>query len=151
MEEKKSGLGNGRSHAHSEPSAFALRRMSIEEVVGGALPLGSLILVRWLDASDAKASLREHQVDQGDWCKDWGVYLGVSGRTRRVIMVGKDVAEVHNTWGATRIPVSLVEEVYLILPREEVSAMIQEVKALGRRVRMRRHRRRGDQVRVRIY
>ena len=138
-------------HVHAGATTFTLRRVSLDEVVGGALPLGSLILVRWLDASDAKATLKEHQSDSGDWCKDWGVYLGVSGRTKRVIMVGKDVAEVHNTWGATRIPVALVEEVYLILPREDVSAMIQEIKTLGRRIRMRRHQRREDKVRVRIY
>ena len=128
---------------------LSVRRVSLDEIMNGALPKGSLIMVRWLDASDVRASLKEHESEIGDTCKDWGLYLGVSGRTRRMLIVGKDVVEVHNTWGATRIPVELVEEVYLILPREEVSTVIREVQALGRRINLRKNRRKEERVLVR--
>ncbi|MFH2111047.1 MAG: hypothetical protein ABIJ47_07290 [Candidatus Bathyarchaeota archaeon] len=130
---------------------LSVRRVNLDEIMNGALPKGSLIMVRWLDASEIRASIVEHESDQGFTCKDWGLYLGISGRTRRMLIVGKDVVEVDNTWGATRIPVELVEEVYLILPREEVSTVIREVKALGRRISLRRHRRKEERVNVRAY
>jgi hypothetical protein len=119
-------------------------RLSLDDIVRGDLPKGSLIMVRWLDASEFRASLSEHESDSGTTCKDWGLFLGVSGRTRRMLIVGKDVVEVHNEWGATRIPLELVEEVRLILPREEVSTVIREVQALGRRITLRK-RRRGEE------
>ena len=102
------------------------------------LKRGDLILVRWLDASELRCSMNEHEGTPEVYCKDWGVYLGVSGIKRRLIMVGKDVVEVHNEWGAVRIPVELVDEVVLVMPREEVLRSIQEVQVLGRRVRLRK-------------
>ena len=126
------------------PGDCEAKKVSLEEIMRGGLPKGSLIMVRWLDASDVRASLREHESDAGATCKDWGLFLGVSGRSRRMLIVGKDVVEVHNEWGATRIPLELVEEVRLILPREEVSSVIREVQALGRRITLRK-RRRGEE------
>lgn len=129
---------------------LAARKVSLDEIMAGAIPKGTLIMVRWLDASEIRASINEHESDQGFTCKDWGLYLGVSGRTRRMLIVGKDVVELDNTWGAARIPVELVEEVYVILPREEVSTVIQEVKALGRRINLRKHKRKEERVIVRV-
>ena len=130
------------------PTAFAVRRVSIDEIMGGALPRGSFIVVRWLDASDIRASLREHEASPEVTCKDWGVYLGCSGGKRRLLILGKDIVEVHNEWGATRIPLDLVEEVVLILPQEEMMKAIREVQVLGRRVQLRKYRRREERVRV---
>ena len=105
------------------------------------LKRGDLILVRWLDASELRCSMNEHEGTPEVYCKDWGVYLGVSGIKRRLIMVGKDVVEVHNEWGAVRIPVELVDEVLLVMPRGEVLRAIREIGVLGRRVRLRKYRR----------
>jgi len=105
----------------------------------GGLRRGDLVLVRWLDASDIRCSIEEHEDDSEIYCKDWGVFLGVSGRKHRLIIVGKDVVELQNEWGATRIPLNLVEEVRVILPREEVVKAITEIRALGRRIRLRRY------------
>ena len=121
----------------------------MEPVEIGDLERGDLILVRWLDASELRCSMDEHEGSPEVYCKDWGVYLGVSGRKRRLLVVGKDVVEVHNEWGASRIPVELVEEVVLVMPREEVLRAIREVQALGRRVRLRRFRR-GEIERFRV-
>ena len=110
----------------------------MESVEIGDLERGDLILVRWLDASELRCSMDEHEGSPEVYCKDWGVYLGVSGRKRRLLMVGKDVVEVHNEWGAVRIPVEMVDEVVLVMPREEVLRAITEVQVLGRRVRLRR-------------
>ena len=77
-----------------------------------------------------------------------GVYLGVSGRKTRLLVVGKDVVEVHNEWGATRIPLELVEEVLLVLPRDEMVKAVREVQVLGRRVSLRKYRRKEERVRV---
>ena len=113
------------------------------------LRLGDLILVRWTDASNHKATLEEHEVSPETSCKDWGVYLGISGSKRRFILVGKDVVMAHNEWGATRIPLGLVDGVELILPREQVVQMIEEARGLGRRIRLRRQvRREAEHVRV---
>jgi hypothetical protein len=125
-----------------------VRRVSLEEIEGGGLPRGSFIMVRWLDASDIRARLSEHEASPEAYCKDWGVYLGCSGRKKRMLILGKDVVEVHNEWGATRIPLELVEEVVLVLPREEMVKAVREVQVLGRRVSLRKYRREEERVRV---
>ena len=125
-----------------------LRRVSLEEIEKGELPRGSFIMVRWLDASDIRAQLSEHEASPEAYCKDWGIYLGCSGRTKRMLILGKDVVEVHNEWGATRIPLELVEEVILILPRDEMMKAIREVQILGRRVSLRKYKRKEERVRV---
>lgn len=118
--------------------------MKLEE-----LRRGDLILVRWTDASDTKATLEEHASNPETGCKDWGVFLGVSGAKHRFVIVGKDVVEGHREWGATRIPLELVEEIRLLLPRDQVAHIIGEVEALGRRIRLRKHRR-GEARDVRV-
>ena len=125
-----------------------MRRVSLEEIEGGELPRGSFIMVRWLDASDIKAQLSEHEASPEAYCKDWGVYLGCSGRKKRLLIIGKDVVEVHNKWGATRIPLELVEEVILILTRDEMMKAVREVQILGRRVSLRKYKRKEESVRV---
>ena len=125
-----------------------MRRVSLEEIEGGELPRGSFIMVRWLDASDIKAQLSEHEASPEAYCKDWGVYLGCSGRKKRLLIIGKDVVEVHNKWGATRIPLKLVEEVILILTRDEMMKAVREVQILGRRVSLRKYKRKEERVRV---
>lgn len=113
-----------------------MRKVEVE-----GLQKGDLILVRWLDASELRCSVDEHEGSPEVYCKDWGVFLGVSGRKRRMLVVGKDVVEVHNEWGAVRIPMELVDEVVLVMPRREVLRAIREVQTLGRRVRLRKFRR----------
>ena len=98
-------------------------------------------MVRWLDASEIRCSVNEHEGNPEIYCKDWGVFLGISGGKHRLLLVGKDVTEVHNDWGAARIPVELVDEVLLVMPRGEVLKAIREVQVLGRRVRLRKFRR----------
>jgi len=105
---------------------------------------GDLIIVCWTDASDIRGALELHEGSPEITVKDWGLYLGVSGRKRRFILIGKDVIEVHHHWGAARIPVELVDEIRRILTRDEVSAYVAEVQTLtGRRVRLRRYEREG--------
>ncbi|MBC8498223.1 hypothetical protein H8D40_04480 [Candidatus Bathyarchaeota archaeon] len=113
----------------------------MEKVELENLEKGDLIMVRWLDASELKGSINEHEGSPEVYCKDWGVFLGVSGRKRQLLLVGKDVVEVHNEWGAVRIPVELVDEVLLVMPRGEVLRAIREIGVLGRRVRLRKYRR----------
>ncbi len=110
---------------------------------------GDLVLVRWTDASDSKATLEEHSTSPEATCKDWGVFLGLSGTRRRFVLIGKDVVEGHREWGATRIPAELVDEVRLLLPREQVVAAIGEAETLDRRIRLRKQRR-GEARDVRV-
>lgn len=106
------------------------------------LKKGDLILVKWFDASDIRGSLTEHQSKPEVHVKDWGVFLGISGRLHQFVIIGKDVSEVHQDWGATRIPLDLVEEIVLIMPHNEVAKFIAEVQVLGpRRIRLRKYRR----------
>jgi len=109
-----------------------VRRVSLEEIERRELPRGSFIMVRWLDASDIRARLSEHEASPEAFCKDWGIYLGCSGRKKRMLILGKDVVEVHNEWGATRIPLELIEEVVLILPRDEMMKAVGGEGACGR-------------------
>lgn len=104
------------------------------------LQRGDMILVRWLDASDLRGTLAEHQDRPEIRVKDWGIFLGVSGRKRRFLIIGKDVVEEQNDWGATRIPLELVEEVVLLMPRQQVVQTVGEVQALGRKIRLRRYK-----------
>ena len=73
----------------------------------------------------------------------------MSGRKRRLLIVGKDVVEMHNDWGAARIPLELVDEILLVMPRKEALKAIREIQALGRRVRLRKWRK-GEIERVRL-
>lgn len=114
-----------------------MKKVEIEE-----LRKGDLIIVRWMDASNQTATLKEHEVCPETTCKDWGIFLGISGRHRKFLIVGKDVVEAQNEWGATRIPLELVEETILLLSREQVVPAIGEVQVLGRRVRVRKYSRR---------
>jgi len=128
---------------------LSLRRVSREEIERNELPKGTLIMVRWLDASDRRAPLSDHVASPEVTCKDWGIYLGLGARgDRRLLLVGKDVTEVHNEWGATRIPLELVEEVVVILPREEVVKAVREVQVLGRKVNLRRYESSEERVRI---
>ena len=127
-----------------------MKKIPIEDIENGKLPRGSLIIVRWLDASNVKASLRLHEKQPEAYCKDWGIYLGISGRKHRLLIVAKSVVEVYREWGATRIPIELVEEVHLLIPHDEVMESIQEVLETGRRVRLRRYNRMEEQIVVRL-
>jgi hypothetical protein len=113
----------------------------MEKVGVEDLEKGDLIMVRWLDASDVSATLKEHEKAPETLCKDWGIYLGVSGRERRFIIIAKDVVVTQSEWGASRIPLELVEEIVRLMSRSQVMEAIGEVKRLGRRVRVRRYSR----------
>ena len=56
------------------------------------LEKGDLILVRWLDASEIRCSVNEHEGNPEVYCKDWG---------------------------AARIPLELIDELVLVMPRGE--------------------------------
>jgi len=123
-------------------------KLNVQDLVDGKVPKGSFILVRWTDASDIRALLSEHEADPEVLCKDWGLYLGISGRTKRMLILGKDVVEFHNEWGATRIPLELVDEVVLILPRDDMLKAIREIQVLSRRVNLRKYVRKVENYRV---
>ncbi len=72
-----------------------------------------------------------------------GIFLGISGRKRKFLIIGKDVVEVHNEWGATQIPLELVEEITFLMPREQVMRLIREIHSVDRRVKLRKYSRRG--------
>ncbi len=127
---------------------MSMREVTKEEIERDELPKGCLIMVRWLDASDRRAPLSDHVASPEVVCKDWGIYLGCSGQGKKMLILGKDVVEVHNEWGATRIPVDLIDEVIVILPREEMVKAVREVQVLGRRVSLRRYVRSEERVRV---
>lgn len=121
-----------------------MRKLRVEEP-----QKGDLIVVRWIDASNHTATLAEHENTPELPCKDWGIFLGVSGHKRKFLIIGKDVIEMHNEWGATRIPLELVEDITLLMPREHVIRFIREIHSLGRRVKLRKYSRR-DVERVRV-
>lgn len=127
-----------------------MRKITVEELESGAVEKGSMISVKWIDASNHKARLKDHEACPETVCKDWGLYLAISGRKKKMLVLGKDVIEVHNEWGASRIPVDLIEEVILILPRAEVMKAIREVQVLGKKVNLRRYRRKEERYSVKF-
>jgi len=104
------------------------------------LKKGDLILVRWNDASEFRASLNQHVQQPSVHVKDWGVFLGVTGKKRRHIVIGKDVVELFNEWSAARIPLELVNNIVLVMKGRELSKVLTEIQLLTRRVRLRRLR-----------
>lgn len=112
-----------------------MKRVKIEE-----LEKGDLILVRWNDASELRAHLDQHR-QPAVHVKDWGVFLGVTGRKRKHIVVGKDVVEIFDEWGAARIPLELINSITLIMKKEQLVKAIAEIQALTRRVRLRKYKR----------
>lgn len=105
------------------------------------LEKGDLIIVRWCDASEIRARFEQHEQPE-IYVKDWGVYLGVTGVKRKYIVVGKDVVEVWSEWGATRIPVELVNDITLMVKRNEIINAIAEIKTLARKIKLRKYLRR---------
>lgn len=112
-----------------------MREVSVKE-----LQKGDLIVCRWMDASEFRARAGQHDSPEV-YVKDWGVFLGVSGIKRKHIIIGKDVVETWNDWGATRIPLELVESITLVLDRDEMANALQEIKALTRKVHLRKYKR----------
>lgn len=106
------------------------------------LEMGDLILVRWQDASEMRARINQH-IQPDVYVKDLGVFLGVTGLKRKHIIVGKDVVELWNQWGAARIPLDLVESIILIVGRSDLVKAINEIQALVRKVKLRKYKRWG--------
>jgi len=104
------------------------------------LKKGDLIVVRWMDASEVRAGSGQHDNPEV-YVKDLGVYLGVTGTKRKHIIVGKDVIENWNDWGAVRIPLDLVESVVVVVTMENMLPVLREIQALTRKVRLRKYRR----------
>ena len=108
-----------------------MKRIEIDD-----LKRGDFIIVRWRDASDTRGFMEEFGSPQ--WMKDWGFYLGIVGRHPQLIL-SKDVAEGHQAWGVSRIPVELIEEIWLWIPCEETRTNVPELRFKGRRIRTRRY------------
>ena len=102
---------------------------------------GDLIIVRWLDASELRAKLSEHEQSPEVHVKDIGVFLGVSGSKKKYLILGKDVVERFNDWGAARIPTELIVEIALLLPKESLVPSLEEIEILRRRVTQRKYTR----------
>lgn len=113
-----------------------MREVKLED-----LRKGDLIVVRWMDASEVRSHMHDKHEKPDTYVKDWGVFLGVSGLKRKHILIGKDVVETVNDWGAARIPLELVESITRILSRERMISALREIKALARKVRIRKYKR----------
>jgi len=112
-----------------------MKPVKIEE-----LQKGDLILVRWMDASEMRAQINQHATPEV-YVKDWGVFLGVSGTKRKHAIIGKDVVETWNEWGAARIPLELIDSITIIISRDQLIKALNEIQALVRKVRLRRYTR----------
>ncbi|MCW4049039.1 MAG: hypothetical protein NWE89_04805 [Candidatus Bathyarchaeota archaeon] len=50
-----------------------IRHVAVEEIEKGELPKDSFILVRWMDASDTRARMVDHEEIPDGNCKDWAL------------------------------------------------------------------------------
>jgi hypothetical protein len=80
------------------------------------LQKGDLIVVRWFDASELRGRLNQHEKPEVA-VYEWGIYLGTRGQKQKHLLLGKDHIKNWDEWGVTRIPVSLIDEVKLLMPR----------------------------------
>ena len=110
----------------------------MKEVNLEGLRKGDLIIVRWNDASEVRAGLNQHRQPEV-YVKDWGVFLGIRGRKRKHVVVGKDVVETWNEWGAARIPLALIDSVTLLMRREDLERVLTEIQVLTRKARLRKY------------
>jgi len=105
------------------------------------LQKGDLVVVKWNDASDLRLSLNLHKQQPDVYVKDWGVFAGISGRKRRHILLAKDVVEKHGEWGVTRIPITLIDEITVLMKAQDLIRILPELTLLARRVRIRKYKR----------
>ena len=105
------------------------------------LEQGDLVIVRWLDASEMRTKLSEHQQSPEIHVKDIGVFLGIGGAKKQHLILGKDVVERYNDWGAVRIPCELIVEIQLLIPRSTLLQSLEEIQHLVRRFTPRRYSR----------
>jgi len=115
----------------------------MSEIKLSDLKKGDFIVVRWFDANEVRGSLQPNHEVPEIFVKDLGIFLGVTGVKRKHILIGKDVVENMRDWGATRIPLELVDSVTLIMTREQITRFMPEIQALTRRVQIRKYRRVG--------
>lgn len=95
---------------------------------------GDYVKVAWFDASDAKATLEAHKKPE---ClvDEWGIFLGVEGSPKHLLL-GKHYVRRHNTWEATRIPASLIQNVELIAKHASPAVYLRkyQIQQVNRRV-----------------
>ena len=100
---------------------------------------GDFVFVWWLDASEMRGTLNEHESPEVHVC-DWGIFLGIMGREKRHVVLSSSLVEEDKSWGATRIPIDLIVKVDCAWSRDEVQKHLEEVKNLRRRVYIRRYK-----------
>jgi len=88
-----------------------MKEVKIEE-----LRKGDLVLIKWFDASELRAKLNQHEKPEVA-VYEWGIYLGMKGRKRKHLLLGKEHIKGWDEWGVARIPVTLIEEIILLMPR----------------------------------
>ena len=76
---------------------------------------GDYVKVSWFDASDARAPLVDHKKPE-ILVDEWGVFLGVEGLPKH-LLIGKHYVRGDRTWEATRIPLTLIQDVELVAKR----------------------------------
>lgn len=80
-----------------------------------SLRFGDLIFLRWGDASlDISKLPGDHEVEAPVYA--WGVFLGVRGRKRKHLLLGKSKPPLVEYWEADRIPVPLIDYVTVVIP-----------------------------------
>lgn len=77
---------------------------------------GDAIIVLWYDASELRAKLEQHREPEAAvW--EWGIFLGIRGKKRPHLLLGKDFIQGWGEWGAARIPLPLIEKILLLVPQ----------------------------------
>ena len=87
-----------------------LREVTLEE-----LHVGDLIFVSWNDASMDVGKLPDDD-SVAALMRTVGVFLGVRGRKRRHLLLGRSKVPIPQFWEADRIPVQLIDQIILLFP-----------------------------------
>lgn len=85
---------------------------------------GDYVKVSWFDASDARGSLAEHKKPE---ClvDEWGMFLGIEGDPKHLLL-GKHYIRGDHEWVATRIPLTLIQSVELIVKHAVSTAFLRK-------------------------
>jgi hypothetical protein len=83
---------------------------------------GDHIKVCWFDASDETGTLLEHRKPEV-LVNEWGIFLSVEGSPKHLVL-GKSFVEKDRVWMATRIPLSLIKSIDVILKKAVSSTQL---------------------------
>ena len=88
-----------------------MREVTLEQV-----HVGDLIFLSWNDASMDVGKLPDDD-SVAALMRTVGIFLGVRGRKHKHLLLGRSKVPIPQFWEADRIPVQLIDQIFLLIPK----------------------------------